>query len=106
MWAKGVPPMVLTSLHSADERLNNDKNYNRLISSLDGLSQKWKLGLGVNVPFGLKTDWGRTWIGRYHATKSELVTININPDSIYTGALGGAEFARRAAEGRVEGVEA
>ena len=34
------------------------------------------------------------------------VTININPDSIYTGALGGAEFARRAAEGRMEGVEA
>jgi benzoyl-CoA reductase subunit A len=24
------------------------------------------------------------------------VAININPDSIYTGALGGAEFARRA----------
>ncbi len=34
------------------------------------------------------------------------VTINIDPDSIYTGALGGAEFARRAAEGRVEGLEA
>lgn len=34
------------------------------------------------------------------------VTININPDSIYTGALGGAEFARRAAEGRMEGMEA
>jgi len=34
------------------------------------------------------------------------VTINIDPDSIYTGALGGAEFARRAASGRVEGVEA
>ena len=27
------------------------------------------------------------------------VTININPDSIYTGALGAAEFARRAAPG-------
>jgi len=27
------------------------------------------------------------------------VTININPDSIYTGALGAAEFARRAYEG-------
>jgi benzoyl-CoA reductase subunit A len=26
------------------------------------------------------------------------VTININPDSIYTGALGAAEFARRAVE--------
>jgi benzoyl-CoA reductase subunit A len=34
------------------------------------------------------------------------VTININPDSIYTGALGAAEFARRAAEGRMEGLDA
>ncbi len=34
------------------------------------------------------------------------VTINIDPDSIYTGALGGAEFARRAAEGRMEGLDA
>lgn len=34
------------------------------------------------------------------------VTINIDPDSIYTGALGGAEFARRAFEGRTEGVDA
>ena len=34
------------------------------------------------------------------------MTININPESIYTGALGAAEFARRAAEGRMEGVEA
>ncbi|MDQ7081148.1 MAG: benzoyl-CoA reductase subunit A [Paracoccaceae bacterium] len=33
------------------------------------------------------------------------VTINIDPDSIYTGSLGAAEFARRAAEGRMEGVE-
>ena len=34
------------------------------------------------------------------------VTININPDSIYTGALGAAEFARRAAHGRMEGMDA
>jgi benzoyl-CoA reductase subunit A len=27
------------------------------------------------------------------------VTININPESIYTGALGAAEFARRVYEG-------
>ena len=32
--------------------------------------------------------------------------INIDPDSIYTGALGASEFARRAAHGRIEGVEA
>lgn len=34
------------------------------------------------------------------------VKINIDPESIYTGALGGAEFARRAAYGSIEGVEA
>jgi benzoyl-CoA reductase subunit A len=34
------------------------------------------------------------------------VTININPDSIYTGALGAAEFARRAHSGQADGSEA
>jgi benzoyl-CoA reductase subunit A len=34
------------------------------------------------------------------------VTININPDSIYTGALGAAEFARRAHLGQHDGSEA
>lgn len=33
------------------------------------------------------------------------VTININPDSIYTGALGAAEFARRAHLGQNDGSE-
>jgi benzoyl-CoA reductase subunit A len=34
------------------------------------------------------------------------VTININPESIYTGALGAAEFARRAYLGQTEGRQA
>jgi len=34
------------------------------------------------------------------------VTININPESIYTGALGAAEFARRAHSGQGDGSEA
>jgi benzoyl-CoA reductase subunit A len=34
------------------------------------------------------------------------VTININPESIYTGALGAAEFARRAYNGETHGSEA
>lgn len=42
LWAKGVPPMVITSTHSADERFDNHDNYNRLVSPLDGISQKWK----------------------------------------------------------------
>ena len=34
------------------------------------------------------------------------VVININPESIYTGALGAAEFARRAHLGQADGSEA
>ena len=37
------------------------------------------LGLGVNAPFGLVTEYSDDWIGRYHAIKSDLLTININP---------------------------
>jgi len=36
-------------------------------------------GLGINVPFGLSTEYNRNWIGRYHAVKSEVHTVNINP---------------------------
>jgi long-chain fatty acid transport protein len=36
-------------------------------------------GLGVNVPFGLETDYEGDWVGRYHSIKSDLLTVNINP---------------------------
>jgi long-chain fatty acid transport protein len=36
-------------------------------------------GLGVNVPFGLETDYDNDWVGRYNAIKSELLTVNFNP---------------------------
>ena len=36
-------------------------------------------GVGVNVPFGLATDYDAGWIGRYHGLKSEITTINVNP---------------------------
>ncbi len=39
----------------------------------------WRYGLGINVPFGLTTEYDPTWMGRYHAIKSDLKTININP---------------------------
>jgi len=37
------------------------------------------LGIGVNVPFGLKTEYDNGWLGRYQALKSEVKTINVNP---------------------------
>ncbi len=43
----------------------------------------WAFGLGINAPFGLSTDYDRTWVGRYHAVESEVITININPSIAY-----------------------
>ena len=38
-----------------------------------------KLGLGINAPFGLKTEYDKGWLGRFQGIKSDLKTININP---------------------------
>jgi long-chain fatty acid transport protein len=43
------------------------------------VNDSFRLGIGVNAPFGLKTEYDDNWVGRYHAIKSELQTININP---------------------------
>ena len=47
------------------------------------LNDKWTFGLGVNVPFGNASEYSDTWVGRYHATKSEVHTININPSASF-----------------------
>ncbi len=38
-----------------------------------------RVGLGINAPFGLKTEYDDEWVGRFQADKSEVKTININP---------------------------
>lgn len=41
------------------------------------------LGLAVNAPFGLTTEYKSNWVGRYHAIKSMVNTVNINPSLGY-----------------------
>lgn len=43
------------------------------------INPQWSVGLGINAPFGLTTDWGSPWQGQFHALKSEIETLNINP---------------------------
>jgi long-chain fatty acid transport protein len=43
------------------------------------LTDTIKFGLGINAPFGLKTEYDPSWKGRYQAIKSEVKTVNINP---------------------------
>jgi long-chain fatty acid transport protein len=37
-------------------------------------------GIALVTPFGLSTDWGNTWTGRYISTKSEITTFELNPN--------------------------
>lgn len=43
------------------------------------LSPTMKFGLGINVPFGLKTEYDPAWIGRFQGIRTEIETLNVNP---------------------------
>jgi len=43
------------------------------------LSDTVVAGFGVNAPFGLVTEYDDDWVGRYHAIKSDMLTMNFNP---------------------------
>ena len=43
------------------------------------INERMVAGIGVTAPFGLVTEYKDTWQGRYHAIRSDLKTININP---------------------------
>lgn len=47
------------------------------------IGDRFFMGIGVNAPFGLATTYDKTWVGRYHAVKSDLLTLNINPAIAY-----------------------
>jgi long-chain fatty acid transport protein len=68
-----------------------------------------KLGLAVNVPFGLTTEYDSNWIGRYHGIKSHLETLDIAPSIAYKvdskWSVGFAFVARRAKAELSQGVD-
>ena len=47
------------------------------------LNPAWSFGVGVNVPFGLATEYDNDWIGRFQGITSEVKTLNINPSLSY-----------------------
>ena len=44
------------------------------------LNDTFTLGLGVNSPFGLGTEWPEDWEGKYITTKAEIETFLFNPN--------------------------
>ncbi len=47
------------------------------------LNDKFAVGLGVNAPFGLETDWDQRSVVRYNATDSRITNVNFNPSVSY-----------------------
>jgi len=43
------------------------------------LSPALTAGVGFTAPWGLVTEYDRSWIGRFQATRSSIQTLNINP---------------------------
>ena len=48
------------------------------------LGQDWRVGVGINAPFGLGTDYPDSWVGRYHAIDSDVKAIGVTPTLAYT----------------------
>jgi long-chain fatty acid transport protein len=36
-------------------------------------------GLAINAPMGLATEWSTSWAGQFHAVRSSIETLNVNP---------------------------
>ncbi|MEN8148701.1 MAG: outer membrane protein transport protein [Planctomycetota bacterium] len=47
------------------------------------LNEDFRVGLSINTPYGLTTEYDDDWQGRYNALKSSLVTFNFNPSVAY-----------------------
>ncbi len=43
------------------------------------INDRWTAGLGIGSPFGLVTDYNKSWAGRHLALRSEVKTVNVNP---------------------------
>jgi len=41
------------------------------------------IGVGVNAPFGLGSDYGDRWFGRFDSTQTDLKTVNVQPSAAY-----------------------
>lgn len=71
-----------TALGTPIQGSTEEGDVNALVPSL---AAKWRVnetvdvGIGVYSFWGLKTDYNRSWIGRYQAVDTSLTTLAINP---------------------------
>lgn len=95
---KGAQAIAAGHLIIPSSKFQNDRSTNVLGQTLRGngddggetafvanmyasyqISNRVFVGIGINSPFGLRTEFDDNWVGRYHATTTDMMTININP---------------------------
>lgn len=75
-----APSTKFTSDATGKEfRLKDEKFFPSTLFATHRFNDRLSAGLGIFSNFGLSTDWGDTWEGRYVATKSEMNTYTVNP---------------------------
>ncbi len=58
-----------------------DLGENAFVPTFYGMTSfgDFRVGIGVNTPFGLTTNYDPDWVGRFAAITSSLKTVNVNP---------------------------
>ncbi len=74
-----LPPPLASTARGGDGGDAGDTFYVPNFYYVRDFGEKYKIGLGINAPFGLGTEYDSGWMGRYTSTDSELKSININP---------------------------
>ena len=88
-----APMSIITASSELDPDNTNrtaDGGKNALIPNfymVTEIQKDLKFGLGINVPFGLGTDYDDDWVGRYHGVKSDVMSLNINPSIAYSSTF-------------------
>ena len=110
--AKGASATTVTGAAVQGSTSGNDMAENAAIPALYGSWQatdELHFGIGFNVPFGLTTDNGKDFVGRYHGTRSMLRTMTATPmvawRPIKELAIGGGiqlEYAKAKLEAAVD----
>ena len=81
-----LPSFEFTDSGSTPTGSGSDGGTNALVPNLyyvHQLNKKISLGLGINAPFGLATEYDANWVGRYQAIDSEIINLNVNPALAY-----------------------
>ena len=80
-----------TTLDPSNTERNADGGKNAVVPNLfwvKEIQKDLKIGLGLNAPFGLGTEYDDDWVGRYHGVRSDILSLNINPSIAYkTGSV-------------------